>query len=276
MSEGPTRIAAKDLVPRLGELPDVKLIGVGGVGCSLARYGALYLASLDADTRLVLVDGDSFEASNAARMFFGRDENKAAVVRQELLAHFADTRLTIEAIEEYVNPGNIEDLIREGDAVLLAVDNHATRKLVSDFCASRREDVCLISGGNDGVGKDSAGRELRGTAGNCQIYIRRGGADVTPSLTEFHGEIETPQDRRPDDQQDCIGMLETTPQIAFTNLTVAVTMLNTFWLYLCGVLHYPELTFDIAEGLMRPNQLPLPGRMRRAGTPRGQTSVCPP
>ena len=62
-------------------------------------------------------------------------------------------------------------------------------------------------------------------------------------------------------------MLETTPQIAFTNLTVAVSMLNTLWLYLCGVLHYPEITFDIAEGLMRPIRLPLPGRRRTAGNP---------
>ena len=119
MSQGPTRITAQDLVPRLDELPDVKLIGVGGVGCSLARHGAHYLASLDADTRLVLVDGDFFEASNAARMFFSSDGNKAEVVKQELLPHIGDRRLTIEAIGEYVNPGNIEDLIREGDAVLL-------------------------------------------------------------------------------------------------------------------------------------------------------------
>ena len=266
MSEGPTRITAIDLVPRLDELPDVKLIGVGGVGCSLARYGARYLASLDADSRLVLVDGDSFEASNATRMFFGSDGNKAEVVQQDLLPHLGNGRLTIEAIGEYVTPGNIEDLIRERDVVLLAVDNHATRKLVSDFCASRREDICLISGGNDGVGKDSSGRERRGTAGNCQIYIRRGGADVTPSLTEFHAEIETPLDRRPD-EPDCINLLETTPQIGFANLTVAVSMLNTLWLYLCDVLHYPELTFDIAEGLMRPIRLPLPAPARGAGNP---------
>jgi len=32
------------------------------------------------------------------------------------------------------------------DLVLLAVDNHATRKLVSDHCA-RLDNVCLISGG---------------------------------------------------------------------------------------------------------------------------------
>ena len=267
MSDERRRITSKDLVPRLDQLPDVKLIGVGGVGCSVARYGALYLASLDADTRLVLVDGDSFEASNATRMLFGSDGNKAEVVRQDLLSYLGDGRLTIEAISEYVSPGNLQDLIQEGDTVLLAVDNHATRKLVSDFCASRREDICLISGGNDGVGKDSEGRELRGTGGNCQIYIRRGGADVTPSLTEFHGEIEHPRDARPGADASCLRVLETTPQIAFTNLMAATSMLNALWLYLCGSLHYPELTFDIAEGLMRPIRLPPPGQKRSAGNP---------
>ena len=54
--------------------------------------------------------------------------------------------------------------------------------------------------------------------------------------------------------------LESTPQIAFTNLTVATTMLNTLLLTVCGVLDYPELVFDIAEGLMKPVQLPLPAR----------------
>lgn len=258
MSKGALGVTSEDLVPRLDELPDVKVIGVGGVGCSVARFGALYLASLDADARLVLVDGDSFEASNAARMFFRADGNKAEVVQQDLLSYLGDRRLSIEAVGTYVTPDNLEELIREGDVVFLAVDNHATRKMVSDFCASRRDDVCLISGGNDGVGKDSQGRDRRGTAGNCQIYIRREGQDITPSLTAFHDEIENPQDTRPD--EDCIASLDSTPQIAFTNLMVAASMLDTFWLYLCGVLHYPELAFDIAEGLMRPIELPLPGR----------------
>lgn len=264
MSGRPGRIAASKLVPRPDLLGDVKQIGVGGVGGPLARYGALYLAALDADTRMVLVDGDSFEPSNAARMLFAGGGNKADVVRDDLLACLGESRLSLEAIPEYVTPVNVGDLIREGDVVLLAVDNHATRKLVSEFCAAERREICVISGGNDGVGRDAAGRELRGTAGNCQIYIRRDGADLTPPLAEHHPEIAQPADRRPD-EVSCTELVESVPQIVFANLMAASSMLNALWLYLCGALHYPELVFDIAEGLMRPVRLPLPGGGRGAG-----------
>jgi molybdopterin/thiamine biosynthesis adenylyltransferase len=232
----------------------------------VARYGALYLAALDEDIRMVLVDGDSFEPSNATRMFFGGDGNKAEVVREDLRGYLGESRLTLEAIGEYVTPDNVGDLIREGDIVLLAVDNHATRKLVSDFCATDREEVCLISAGNDGIGKDSRGRELRGTAGNCQIYVRHAGADVTPALTRFHAEIDDPADVRPD-EAGCTELLESVPQIVFANLTAAASMLNAFWLYLCGALSYPEVVFDIAEGLMRPIRLPRPEPRAGHGRP---------
>ncbi len=75
----------KAFVPRLDALGDVKLIGLGGVGGVLARYGGLYLASLDTETRLVLVDGDAFEPSNVSRMLFDGEGNKAEVVRQNLM-----------------------------------------------------------------------------------------------------------------------------------------------------------------------------------------------
>ncbi len=248
-------------LPRPDALGDVKLIGLGGVGGAVARYGALYLASLDVDTRLVLVDGDVFEYHNASRMLFGGagdNVNKAEAVKDDLLRYLDGGRLSLEAIGEHVRPHNIDRLIQEGDIVLLAVDNHATRKLVSEFCSSRRNDVCLISGGNDGIGKVSTGRERRGTAGNCQIYVRRDGADLTPTLTAYHGEIDQPRDEAPDDPSCTVLAQQGVPQILFTNLIVASAMLNTLWLYLCGSLHYAEVTFDIAEGLMRPIQLPVP------------------
>lgn len=272
---GPRRVPAGQLSALPELLGDVKLIGVGGTGGIVARFAALYLASLKAGARLVLLDGDAFEASNASRMFFGGNGNKAEVVRRDLLRYLGEGDwLTLDAIAEYVTPANVERLIREGDIVLLAVDNHATRKLVGDFCAGR-EDVCLISGGNDGVGENARGRALRGTAGNCQIYIRCGGRDVTPSLTAFHPEIERPADERPD--ESCTAMLESVPQILFANLTAAAMMLNTLWLYLCGALHYPELVFDIAEGLMRPVDLPLPdfkpAPARGGEAPHGQVAT---
>jgi hypothetical protein len=237
------------LEPRLPEDASVKLIGLGGVGSIVARYGALFLASLG-DARLVLIDGDTFEPSNASRMFFGACGNKAMVTRDELLPRFTESGLSLIAIEEYVTPDNCGRLIQEGDLVLLTVDNHATRKLVSDHCA-RLRDVCLFSGGNDGVVPDGSGTTRRGTYGNVQIYQRRDGQDISPPLTHHHPEIEQPADRLPTDRS-CTELVLSVPQILFTNLAVAGALLNALWLHLSGALHYGEVAFDIADALMRP------------------------
>jgi molybdopterin/thiamine biosynthesis adenylyltransferase len=233
----------------------VKVIGLGGVGGIVARYGAVFLASLDRSLRLVLIDGDSFEPKNLGRMLFLNHGNKASVVREDLLEYLGDTRLSIVAIPEYVTSENIDSLIQEGDIVIVAVDNHATRKLVSEFCTTKRRSICLISGGNDGIEKDIADRQQRGTYGNCQIYIRREGEDVTPPLTHLHPEIANPADHIPS-EKDCTELAISVPQILFANLMAASAILNTLWLHLCEALHYGEICFDVAEGLMRP--LPLP------------------
>jgi molybdopterin/thiamine biosynthesis adenylyltransferase len=256
MNDTPARVRVA-LRPSLAENTSVKLIGLGGVGSIVARYLAIFLGSLDQTLRLVLVDGDSFESSNATRMFFSDYGNKASTVRKELLSRFRDSALSLVDIQEYVTPGNIDRLLRNGDIILLTVDNHATRKLVSDFCGKHLEEVCLISGGNDGVGPDASGRETRGTYGNCQIYIRRGGRDISPSLTQYHPEISRPADSKPSDE-NCTELVKKVPQLLFANLAAASAILNAFWLYCCTALHYSELSFDIADGLMRPMPLPAP------------------
>src|SRR5262249_6226658 len=150
------------------------------------------------------------------------------------------------------------------DIVILAVDNHATRKIVNDHCAAKLEDVCLISGGNDGVGQGRAGRTSRGTYGNCQVYLRCGGQEVSPSLTRYHPEIQNPAHHLPT-EVGCAELVTSVPQILFTNLATASAILNALWLYLCGALHYSELSFDIADGLMRPSALPGPRSELLAG-----------
>lgn len=238
------------LEPALVENTSFKLIGLGGVGSTLARNLPLFLASHPGRTRLVLIDGDSFEPSNASRMLFGNCGNKAAVLHEEWGARLTHSTLSLDFIEEYVTAENISRLIHSGDVVLLAVDNHATRKLVNDHCATLH-DTCLISGGNDGIEKTAQGRQLRGTYGNVQLYVRSAGKDLTPSLAQFHPEIAQPADKHPADKS-CTEMIGSVPQILFANLMVASVMLNTLWLHLCGASHYGEIAFDIADGLMRP------------------------
>ena len=176
----------------------VRLVGLGGIGGVVARYVSIFLASLPCETNLLLIDGDEFETKNASRMLFSNYGNKAEVVRAELLEHFVESRLTLMAVDQLITPENIATLLPSGlnEVILLCVDNHETRKLVSDYCEGREgfpgvDDICLISGGNDGVGADSSGIVRRGSYGNVQVYIRRGGTDVSPSLTAFHKEIDS-------------------------------------------------------------------------------------
>jgi molybdopterin/thiamine biosynthesis adenylyltransferase len=240
----------KALRPKLPKDCCVTVIGLGGVGSIAARYAAVFLASFQENAFLTLVDGDKFEPSNASRMLFGKHGNKARVVALELLPRFRNSRLTLQAVKRYITPQNVGEMIHPGDIVILCVDNHATRKLVNDYCA-KLKDICLISGGNDGVGRDSSGKVRRGTYGNVQIYVRRHGKDITPSLTAYHPEIANPADKLPT-ELNCTELVMSKPQILFSNLAVASAMLNTLLLYLSKATHYGELNFDIADGLMRP------------------------
>lgn len=258
------------LVPRLRRNASIKVIGLGGTGSIAARYGATFLASLGTPARLTLIDGDVFEPGNATRMLFLEEGNKASVVCRELQEHLARSALLLAAVEEYVTPENVGRLIHDGDVVLLTVDNHATRKLVSDHCATTLRNVCLISGGNDGVEAGAEGRLRReGTYGNVQIHVRRGGRDRMPPLTAFHPEIREPADRSPA-ERSCTEAVASTPQLLFANLQVASAILSTLWLYLCGALDHAEVCFDIRRARMAPLDLPVP-----AGRRRGKTRVCP-
>jgi molybdopterin/thiamine biosynthesis adenylyltransferase len=186
---------------------------------------------------LTLVDGDAFEARNGDRQAFSELGNKAKVKATELARRFED--LSVRAIAEYVTPENVGRIIRSGDVVFLGVDNHKTRRLVSDHCQGVA-DVTLISGGNDY------------TDGNVQVYLRCGGRDVTLPLTRFHPEIADPRDRSPHEMSCDELLLEAAPQLLFTNLAVASAMLNAFYAWRVGKLQYGEVYLDILEGKASP------------------------
>ncbi len=176
----------------------IVVIGLGGIGSILARYLVLFLASLPEEFRVLLVDGDAFESSNTYRMDVPAYDNKAVAMTAEIGQRFGREGLVIRSKSQYLNPENKADLIREGDFVLLCVDNHATRKLASDRLGELQNGV-LISAGNDGVGEGE-----RGTYGNVQIYARQNGQIVAGApLDYFHPEIANPEDVSPD-EMDCM------------------------------------------------------------------------
>jgi len=158
--------------PRL----DVKVVGLGGIGGALVPFLARFLDAHEPPppARLTLIDGDDFEARNRLRQAVPAYGNKATILASELARTF--DRLSVRAVPEYIGEDNVAALIDEGDYVLLAADNHPSRRMVSDHC-SRLRDVVVISGGN----------ELYD--GNVQVFIRREGEERSPSLTRYHPEI---------------------------------------------------------------------------------------
>lgn len=202
----------------MAEKIEIKLIGVGGIGCALAPFLTRYLQAerqlTGEEVRITLVDGDTFESRNAARQSFETVGNKAKVKATELARSFPD--LSFRAIPEFVTAENLPHVVTPGDLVFLAVDNHATRQIVSRHCEAL-SDVVLISGGNDF------------TDGNVQVYVRRDGRDVTLPLTRFHPEIADPKDKSPAEMSCEELAAVAAPQLLFMNLSIASAMLNAFF-----------------------------------------------
>jgi molybdopterin/thiamine biosynthesis adenylyltransferase len=220
---------------------DIKLIGVGGIGCALAPFLARYLQTdkqvTGEEVRITLVDGDDFESKNATRQSFETLGNKAKVKATELARSFPD--LSFRAIPEFVTAENLPRVVKPGDVVFLAVDNHATRRVVSRRC-EELSDVVLISGGNDFID------------GNVQVHIRQGGRDITLPLTRFHPEIADPKDKSPAEMSCEELAAAAAPQLLFMNLSVASAMLNAFYAWRSERLRYGEVYLDIVEGRAQP------------------------
>jgi molybdopterin/thiamine biosynthesis adenylyltransferase len=219
-------------------MKNYKFIGMGGIGTALAPFACRYLNfECKEDCRVTFIDGDGYEKKNETRQRFKTTGNKAKVSAEEFAVEFEN--ISFRSVKEFVTPKNIASIINEGDTILMGVDNHAARKLVSDYCKTLNN-VVLISGGN----------EL--TDGNVQVYIRKDGKDVTASLTKFHPEIENPADKNPG-EMSCEERAKqpSSRQILVTNMGVAWRMFNALWHVDQGTAErFGESYLDINEGAM--------------------------
>ena len=223
----------------------IVIIGLGGIGTHIVEPICRTLALEDPENgsnekSIVLVDGDKYETKNRVRQKFLSQANKAEATKEWLEPLFPE--LSIETKPRFVDAKSIFLFVKDGDVVFLAVDNHATRKVVSNW-AEKLKDVLIISGGNEEYD------------GNVQIYERKGGKDLNASLTKFHPEIENPKDKNPA-ELSCqeLAKLPSSRQILAVNLTIAAMMLNAFMLRKV-VKHstelYDEIYFDFFSGKTR-------------------------
>lgn len=239
------------------------LIGCGGIGGQLAPNLCRLLHGTRQPAHIVVVDGDEYELRNKGRMRFRELQNKAAEMARDLADEFGDL-LTIEPVSEFVAQANIATILQENDVVFVAVDNHATRKLVDDHC-DRLADIAVISGGNDGVEGDQ-----QGTYGNVQISHRKEGIALTGSLQRFHPEIREPGDRSPD-AMSCEELAQSgAPQLLVTNVAVASAMLSAFWALSNDTIDYEEVYVEISRNRVVPvSRTPPPPEPDARATPAG-------
>ena len=216
----------------------IVLIGCGGIGSQLAGPLVRYLANRPEPPLLVLVDGDAFEAGNLHRQACAVGDlgtNKA-----EALAQVArPAGMAVQVVPEYVTEANVGQIVREGDLILLAVDNHPARALVDRHVATL-SDATLINGGNDE------------TDGNVQLVRRRDGWSVDGHLVEIHPEIGEADGAGAPGGDGCAALVAERPQLLATNLMVASAMLSCLWqISERGSVPYSEVYLDTVQCAMR-------------------------
>ena len=217
----------------------VVLIGCGGIGSQLLDPLCRYLAHRpEPRPLLVLIDGDAFEVSNLNRQACTPSDlgtNKA----EALVRVARNAGIACQAIGERVDETNVGVIVREGDIVLLAVDNHRTRALVDRHVACL-DNATLISGGNDE------------TDGNVQLVRRRDGWSVDGHLVEIHPEIGEAAEGEEQREPGCQALAAERPQLLVTNLMVASAMLNALWQVVeSGSVPYREVFLDVIQNAAR-------------------------
>jgi molybdopterin/thiamine biosynthesis adenylyltransferase len=221
----------------------IKIIGAGGIGCYLVEPLARYLSFSEDNVEITVIDGDSYEEKNRERQKFSECNNKAEETVERYKKEFP--RIHFRSKAEYIVPENVISKIRENDTVLLCVDNHSTRKLVSERC-SELKNITLISGGNDY------------TDGNVICYIRKDGKDITRSPVDLHDKIANPTDKNPGtyteaERSGCQQQTEQNPQLLFTNVAIASMMLNCYRKCENDQVNFHQIYVDIDSLRTRPS-----------------------
>lgn len=122
------------------------IVGIGGVGSwtveALARCGI---------GKLTLIDLDMIAESNVNRQIhaLGNEFGKAKVhaMAERVLA--INPECTVEQIEEFVTPENLDSMLGRGyDVIVDAIDQVRTKVAMADWC--RKNDIALIMAGGAG------------------------------------------------------------------------------------------------------------------------------
>jgi len=142
---GVTRLFGEDALPALARA-HACVIGIGGVGSwtaeALARSGF---------GRLTLIDLDHVAESNVNRQVHALGSTLGAAKVEVMRERIGDIApdCEVHAIDDFVGPGNVEQLVPEGALVVDAIDApRAKAALIA--CMHRRRQPIVVCGGAGG------------------------------------------------------------------------------------------------------------------------------
>ena len=190
------------------------LVGCGGTGSALVEPISRLLSFHEKGcSKVILIDGDSFEEKNQVRQMFSPKfigKNKAEALRDRI-----DFIKDVIVIPSYINGvdfqenvlGGIKDIKKKNVLIVTAVDNVATRlDLITALDASKIPNFVLIDPGN---GFDQ---------GTVETSIKQKGKWITPHPLDKRPDIRKPEDVSPG---GCAEQVPSTPQLLVANNSAA-------------------------------------------------------
>ncbi len=188
------------------------LIGAGGTGSIVAPHLLRHLRKTHdgKDFVLYIVDGDLISEKNVSRQDFNPNhvgKPKAAA----LAARLGGMQAKVIPINDYIDTELAAEWFREGDTILIAVDNYRARADIEAHALTMR-DVTVINAGNEA------------NTSSTQIWMRRSGRNITPPLSYQHEEILTPGMTR--EEESCMVRAESPD----SDQTIAANLMSAAWM----------------------------------------------
>lgn len=200
----------------------ILVIGLGGTGSNLMPPLVRLLLNKGFPGNIYLADGDSYSYSNLERQIFSESDG-IAVNKAEYQAKLIETNVPqlssqVTAIPTYLTKEDIEDIVRDGTLVINCADNLAIRKYVEDRVAKL-----------DNAAHICCGNELK--SGQVQLYLRKDGKDITPSIYKnspiFNNDND---DRAKMSCQDLAGLPSGGQLICANFMAAALALDKVYWL----------------------------------------------
>ena len=217
------------------------LVGAGGTGTHLLPAMLAYLRNhhelAGTEYQVVIADGDIFEPKNAVRQIFldgAVTVNKADAMLMMYPGH------PLVSVSRYIGKADIEQMVMDGDVVIICADNYSVRALIADHVRTL-DNAVVINGGNEV------------SDGITQLWVREGGENLTPPITYGHPEVRYIEET---DRSglDCIALakLPGGEQTMLANMQCAVLMLQELQRWHSGAFRtgWTETNYDNITGIV--------------------------